>query len=551
MGKILAVLTALCITACCLSLPCGGVNAKAESTSFAYTHYTFDADGTDSGTTEYNGTLTGIGDQDFIPGRTGQADDKSVVFNGMSYMAIDAAALAGTSSFTISYWTKMTADFSEFGKNYRIVSTGFWGGGEKGIMLGVYNHHGVDPQVGDFYYSQIISGVGSSSPVFQTGVVEALMMGDDWHQTIGVFDVDNKTVTVYLDGRQTLQYTYTGDASTETADTITAIGGYLTGGVLNEGYRGALDDMYIIRKALTAEEAADLYTGEFVFPQKEPEGDPSDETNPEIDDSESLSQNDPPLHFSFDTSGSSPITAVEKGKPAYIDGRSGKDGDKALQLDGNSYLELNTRELIPDGSFTLAVWFNLPASATAYNRTMRILSTGVWGAGEGGIVLGLYEYKQDENWSKVVTGVGSSAPAFNWTEATGLMDDGQWHHLAASFDETSRTITVYLDGKKAAVHAYPTDGSTQSSYEKTAIGGHLYTDGSFSEGFVGALDDLFVVPRALSESDITYLMEHNCLMSPATGVRINAVPTLLLIISGGGVLLCCVGRRSRARSKKA
>lgn len=222
------------------------------------------------------------------------------------------------------------------------------------------------------------------------------------------------------------------------------------------------------------------------------------------------------VHYTFDNQKDEyGVTTV--GNIQYTAGRTGQAGDYAISLDGNSYLKMDAANLSFDKDFTVAFWAKMPNNGTKYDSVQRVFSTGVWGGGESGFMVGFYNCRQGESWSKVVTGIGTPSPSLNWSDAMELLDNGMWHQVTASFSGTTKKITLYFDGEVAGTYSYPADGSTVTGYEYTAIGGHLDANGVFSEGFKGLIDDVFVINRALSGSEVKALVRTNMLSdSPTT-----------------------------------
>ncbi|MHC4440707.1 MAG: LamG domain-containing protein, partial [Planctomycetota bacterium] len=80
------------------------------------------------------------------------------------------------------------------------------------------------------------------------------------------------------------------------------------------------------------------------------------------------------------------------------------------------------------------------------------------------------------------------------------MDDGQWHHIAASYDGT--TFYVYADGELDA--SEPSTGQiTLSSYPLYIGNNSQNTDREWN----GLIDDVMIYNRALSQEEIQILMQ--------------------------------------------
>lgn len=194
------------------------------------------------------------------------------------------------------------------------------------------------------------------------------------------------------------------------------------------------------------------------------------------------------------------------GSPTFVAGHTGKTEDKAIQLSGTNYVKVDAKVFAPGESFSVGFWMMEPTTDQNFNAVQRIVSTGVWGDKAPGIVLGVYNLSNRvESWSKVISGIGCDAPELQWSEAAALYNDGVWRHVVGVFDGVNKKATIYLDGQVVNTYDYPAGGSPVTTYTNTAIGGMLDVDGNFFEGFSGAIDDLAVVPFAMTEAQVNKL----------------------------------------------
>ncbi|MCX7886172.1 MAG: LamG domain-containing protein, partial [Verrucomicrobiae bacterium] len=116
----------------------------------------------------------------------------------------------------------------------------------------------------------------------------------------------------------------------------------------------------------------------------------------------------------------------------------------------------------------------------------------------------LVQKMKDAGYSLVITDTGrlqfvvkSSAAAAS-VESTEAVNDGRWHHVIAEADRQSRTLTLYVDGRKDATAAGV--GDTVS----LANDGDLYVGGT-PEGswFDGAMDFLRIALGTLADAHTT------------------------------------------------
>lgn len=79
------------------------------------------------------------------------------------------------------------------------------------------------------------------------------------------------------------------------------------------------------------------------------------------------------------------------------------------------------------------------------------------------------------------------------------LDDGSWHHVAATWDGTNAYI--YVDNVKSSATAYSTDIVYVSACT-LRMGSNAYADGTF---YGGLLDEVAVLNRALTDAEVTTL----------------------------------------------
>ena len=211
-------------------------------------------------------------------------------------------------------------------------------------------------------------------------------------------------------------------------------------------------------------------------------------------------------HWEFDNSGdvgqatvSSSLETV--GDAAYS--ASGKFGG-ALTLDGTSdYLRVDGSHTLASGmptgdaSYTVAAFIQ-----TTTNAKRGIVGWGNYGsggqvnafrtttAGEFGSTGGILNY----SWGGGVDygeAAGGTAP--------GTIYDGQWHHVAVTYDSASSTKRLYFDGAEI--------GSGKVLSGDLNVGAANFRIGSTNSGefFNGLLDDVRVYDAALSQSEINDL----------------------------------------------
>ena len=171
---------------------------------------------------------------------------------------------------------------------------------------------------------------------------------------------------------------------------------------------------------------------------------------------------------------------------------SGKVGAQAAQFNGTSSYVSIPRSVTDD--FTVAMWVK-----TTDNGGW---SGGAWWGGKGlvdGEVGG-----GGADWGtalvdgKFVLGVGSAGGDTTLASSVNI-NDGAWHHVAATRDNTTGAMTVYVDGVLRGSGTGPTGPRTFPTGLRI---GSLQTGNNF---FNGALDDVRLYPGVLTASQIQAL----------------------------------------------
>ena len=217
------------------------------------TWYSFN-DGTsaDSGTNGYSGT--DVGTVEHISDGIGGSG--AIRLSGASYVEIPAAALAPSEAMTAMLWFRLDPANARIGEaeRMRILSTGLWGSSAPGVMLGIWLV-GADAQ----YVQAGIGADDTAYNVHQLMQVTSNMNDGNWHHTAVSYDGAGNG-KIYYDGALVMEFAYdASQASTQTYDDVTAIGGYLYFGALYENFSGDLDEIIAVDSVLTPEQIADYY----------------------------------------------------------------------------------------------------------------------------------------------------------------------------------------------------------------------------------------------------------------------------------------------------
>jgi len=171
-----------------------------------------------------------------------------------------------------------------------------------------------------------------------------------------------------------------------------------------------------------------------------------------------------------------------KGDPAWVDGMYGK----ALEFDGDDYVEVPDAANIKPESITMATWVYFDDVS---GRRDFISRNDDYAFSLGG------NPKDGKLWAVITTGgdwldVGGETP----------VETSKWYHVALTYDQGTKVLTLYLDGKLDG------EGSAPAGMEHRR-GGPL-TIGTFEARYLkGKLDEIKIWDEALPVEEIRESMK--------------------------------------------
>ncbi|MEV6314496.1 sialidase family protein [Streptomyces sp. NPDC051776] len=195
------------------------------------------------------------------------------------------------------------------------------------------------------------------------------------------------------------------------------------------------------------------------------------------------------------------------GGAAVTDGRFGK----ALSFDGrDDAVRLPFRNALPLGSrdFTASLWFRYDAASGdqpfLWMGGVGARNPQVWVRGE----------PDRGRVTALITTVNGSAPAATASvRATRPYNDGQWHHLALR--RSDGRLRLAVDGAETAAPDVPGTVSRGSTF-----GVHLGQKADSRGWLTGALDEVRVYGRALSDEELARVREANAPVPGSTVLRL-------------------------------
>ncbi|WP_152626613.1 LamG domain-containing protein [Streptacidiphilus carbonis] len=174
---------------------------------------------------------------------------------------------------------------------------------------------------------------------------------------------------------------------------------------------------------------------------------------------------------------------------------------RAATLNGTNYLSSSTTAVDTSKDYTLSAWADL-ASTTGGDST--VLCQRDTAGKRCGIYL---QYSSTQNgWALVAPSVDAypmpAGSSYAKTAPGVTATPGKWTHLVAVFNATSKTMTLYVNGKFAST---TTNASAWPATGPFLIGGTDNANNASNGSFNGSIADVRTYPSALTEPQITTL----------------------------------------------
>jgi Concanavalin A-like lectin/glucanases superfamily len=383
---------------------------------------------TDSSGNSYTGTVTGTAT--WVSGISGNAFS----FNGST--KIQATGLTDSpANCTLAAWANLTTADT---------------GGSEIVSLGDHVFIRVDES------STLKAYIYNGSSYVSVSYAKTFA-GTGWHHFAAVFDDDNNTFTLYVDGAQV------ATASTASSISYSGLGSNIVigrngNGATDKDFTGTIDDVRIYNYPLSATAIAELY-GLIGYWK--------------LDESSGTT--------AADSSGmgrSGTVTGTATWSSSIINNGFSFNGSSKIQVSGL----LNTPRNV-----TVAAWANL---TTADSAGSEVVSLGDH-----------FSLRLDESGAtEVVYYNGTSWANLSFTQTVA---GSGWHHYVATFDDDNDLMKLYVDGELKASTAPSSSISYAGQGSNTVIGQH--GNAGTTRDFTGRIDEVRVYNRVLTNSEIIAL----------------------------------------------
>jgi len=351
---------------------------------------------------------------------------------------------------------------------------------------------------------------------YDAGYVIALD-DDQWHHAGFTYDNDTSTLHLYFDGIEVASSV--GNDQHLLPTYIECIGGHWSD-ELNRSWKGKIDEVTIYNKALSVEEAEQLYQAglgqlaelEIAGPSEVAENfhagykaiahydngrteDVTGSTGWAVDDEQTATINDNGLLQTEPVPLPRDITIYAEYTEDDIAVAAEKivsvvpicPAGSALEFDGsNDAVEVGPQAL-PMGDKSFFAWVKMPPVGQGSSSEHDYFI--YWGASQLRFNNGV-ELRAKNIWSG----------GYDASYAVAL-DDDQWHHAGFTYDNDTSTLHLYFDGIEVATSV----GNDQHLIPDTAcIGGHV--NEPLNRSWKGRIDEVCIYDRALSQEEVWEIM---------------------------------------------
>ena len=413
--------------------------------------YKFENGAQDSSGNGFHGTVNGT-----TSGGGGKVDSSAIAFTGGDSSFVEIPNPLGN-DFSIAFWLNTTTT----------GGAGQWWAGKglvDGELPGATNDFGVS-----LVSSNVAFGIGNSDVT----ILSSNAVNDgQWHHVIATRNSTSGAMQLFVDG--VLRASGTGATGTRATPVTLRIASLQTG---FNYLAGSLDEVRLYNYALSATEAKSL-----------------------ANLGSTLVANYNFENSTLDTSGFA-NSAVAKTNVTFV---AGKVGAQAAQFDGTgSYAQIPA---VVANDFSIAYWVKTTATGGA----------GQWynglGLVDGEMPGAATDFGTSLIGNKAAFGVGN--PDITIT-STSAINDGQWHHVAATRNNTTGAMKLFVDGALQASATGPT--GTRGAPTGLRVGG-IQSGGGF---FPGTLDDVRVYNYTLNASQVAALVTPQTLPAPWTNTDIG------------------------------
>ncbi len=314
-----------------------------------------------------------------------------------------------------------------------------------------------------------------------------------WVHMAGTYD--GTTVRLYVNGAEAKARPYPAAAKLvqEPKPVIVGAAQNRASEEVQEAFTGLVDDVRIYSRALTAADVAALAAGKSNAPASAPAGAPAGKPSgakPAVSDDGLVG------HWTFDQVDGTTVRDHSRhanhgtllSSPAPVEGRLA--GALAFDAERRQGVRVaDSPSLSVAGPFTAAAWIKF-----THRDRVQVAIVEKWDTAAAGAANGFMLRVSPDGKAKLVI---CDAAGLDGAQGRTPLPAETWTHVAAVYD--GKSVHIYVNGKleeSDAIARAPADGAAPLTIAHTPSGGNRFT---------GAIDDVRLYSRALSEAEVAAL----------------------------------------------
>jgi hypothetical protein len=432
------------------------------------------------------------------PGTTGR-DGKALSLDGVDdYATTTGPHINNQRSFSVAAWAKLSKSKPA---HAAIIAT------QTGTVKPGFELY-YSPTYG-WSFNQYSADSADGTPVRAAQGSSDLAPGGEWTQVVGSYDALTNDLRLYVQGKwvDTAKFSapFYGSGPVQ-------VGAGNYNGAPGSFFPGQLSDVQLYDRALSAPEIADMFDSQVSVEGRWKLDAASGSPATSVDD---LVREDHTAH---------PLTL---GSGASIDGTGSNNmvGTGGLLLNGTStgYASTSASPIDTSASFTASAWVTAPSRPT---KTVSVMSMA--GANTNGFVVRYVPDATDPanagRWQLEMADEDTVTATKSIAEHTNFQNNLSWNHLAVVYDAFAGQMRLYVDGALQTTlcaddddDGIPNDPAcTETVSWNSAVLPFSATKGlqlgraktgtsSWGEYFSGAIDDVWVLQGAASDTQIAQL----------------------------------------------
>lgn len=330
--------------------------------------------------------------------------------------------------------------------------------------------------------SNLSFGMLGSNNVWATDNANGGLSGSGWRHIVAIYNAQGSALQIYLDGNFVRQVAVNGTYMLQTTPNfVVGTGTNTANNVSNynwasKGFEGAIDEMYLYNRILSANEVSDLF-------------------NLRVTPASSVSGEKLIAHYDFENTSNNThanthhliatMPASNMAAPAFIAG--GKVGN-AVSFNGSNALwnqtEFGTSWAGSDKNLTISTWIRHANNNTAQYFTMFELFESLFVR------------------TNVSLGISRANAVFNATGGGVTIPANAWTHVTAIYDQQANQARLYINGDLRGTLTSITGFHAYNSTLILGAGTNSSVPNFAGKGFVGDIDEMYIFNRVLTAAEI-------------------------------------------------